>query len=111
MRKLLHLVYAIWKTGKPFDAKHYPWISRWASAWPIGRIKILIAFNTPPGALASQTSAKPPLPRRLINVKSRNLKAWWALWPTESPGRWRERHRQDKDKVLRMEFKTFVNAF
>ena len=26
MRKLLHLVYAIWKTGKPFDAKHYPWI-------------------------------------------------------------------------------------
>jgi transposase len=26
MRKLLHLVYAIWKTGKPFDPKHYPWI-------------------------------------------------------------------------------------
>jgi hypothetical protein len=40
-----------------------------------------------------------------------NLKAWWALWPKESPGRWRERHCQDKDKVLRMEFKTFVNAF
>jgi hypothetical protein len=40
-----------------------------------------------------------------------NLKAWWALWPQESPGRWRERHRHDKDKVLRMEFKTFVNAF
>jgi hypothetical protein len=40
-----------------------------------------------------------------------NLKAWWALWPKESLGRWRERHRQDKDKVLRMEFKTFVNAF
>jgi transposase len=26
MRKLLHLVFAVWKTGKPFDAKHYPWI-------------------------------------------------------------------------------------
>jgi transposase len=25
MRKLLHLVFAIWKTGKPFDALHYPW--------------------------------------------------------------------------------------
>jgi transposase len=25
MRKLLHLVWAIWKTGKPFDAAHYPW--------------------------------------------------------------------------------------
>ena len=26
MRKLLHLVFAVWKTGQPFDAKHYPWI-------------------------------------------------------------------------------------
>jgi hypothetical protein len=40
-----------------------------------------------------------------------NLKAWWALWPTERPGRWAERQRQEKDTVLRMEFKTFVNAF
>ena len=40
-----------------------------------------------------------------------NLKAWWALWPTEKPGRWAERQRQEKDTVLRMEFRTFVNAF
>jgi transposase len=25
MRKLLHLVHAIWKTGRPFDPNHYPW--------------------------------------------------------------------------------------
>jgi len=25
MRKLLHLVFAIWRTGKPFDPNHYPW--------------------------------------------------------------------------------------
>ena len=25
MRKLLHLVFAVWKTGKPFDPQHYPW--------------------------------------------------------------------------------------
>jgi len=25
MRKLLHLTFAIWKTGKPFDPQHYPW--------------------------------------------------------------------------------------
>src|SRR5262249_53260471 len=25
MRKLLHLVYAVWKTDRPFDAGHYPW--------------------------------------------------------------------------------------
>ncbi len=25
MRKLLHLVFAVWKSNRPFDAKHYPW--------------------------------------------------------------------------------------
>jgi hypothetical protein len=25
MRKLLHLAFAVWKTGKPFDPKHHPW--------------------------------------------------------------------------------------
>jgi hypothetical protein len=25
MRKLLHLVYAVWKTNRPFDEKHFPW--------------------------------------------------------------------------------------
>jgi transposase len=25
MRKLLHLVFAVWKTNRPFDDKHYPW--------------------------------------------------------------------------------------
>ena len=40
-----------------------------------------------------------------------NLKAWWALWPTATPGRWHERHCQEKETVLGMEFKTFLNAF
>jgi hypothetical protein len=40
-----------------------------------------------------------------------NLKAWWALWLPETPGRWQERHRQDKHWVLKLEFKRFVNAF
>jgi transposase len=25
MHKLLHLVFALWKTNRPFDAKHFPW--------------------------------------------------------------------------------------
>jgi transposase len=25
MRKLLHLVFAVWKSNRPFDEKHYPW--------------------------------------------------------------------------------------
>jgi len=39
------------------------------------------------------------------------LKAWWALLLPESPGRWQEQHRAEKRRVLRMEFKSFVNAF
>jgi hypothetical protein len=39
-----------------------------------------------------------------------NLKAWWALWLPED-GRWKEKHRTQKQEVLRMEFKTFLNAF
>src|SRR5262249_15077495 len=25
MRKLLHLVFAVWKSGRPFNPDHYPW--------------------------------------------------------------------------------------
>src|SRR4051812_16835396 len=25
MRKLLHLAFAVWKSGRPFDPGHYPW--------------------------------------------------------------------------------------
>jgi DDE family transposase len=39
-----------------------------------------------------------------------NLKAWLALQLPEQPGRWAERHREEKQRVLTMEFKTFVNA-
>ncbi len=40
-----------------------------------------------------------------------NLKAWWALTLPERPGRWQAKHQADKRWVLRLEFKTFVNAF
>jgi hypothetical protein len=39
-----------------------------------------------------------------------NLKAWWALWLPEQT-RWQEKHQEEKRRVLRMEFRTFVNAF
>ena len=39
-----------------------------------------------------------------------NLKAWWALCLPQR-GRWREKHQAEKHRVLRMEFRTFVNAF
>ena len=40
-----------------------------------------------------------------------NLKAWWALILPVAPGRWRERHQEEKQWLLRLEFKTFVQAF
>jgi Transposase DDE domain group 1 len=40
-----------------------------------------------------------------------NLKAWWALTLPEKPGRWHDKHQAEKRWVLRLEFKTFVNAF
>ena len=39
-----------------------------------------------------------------------NLKSWWALWLPED-GRWAKEHQAQKQEVLRMEFKTFLNAF
>ena len=40
-----------------------------------------------------------------------NLKAWWALMLPEPPGRWQEKHSREKQWVLKMEFKTFLNTF
>ena len=39
-----------------------------------------------------------------------NLKAWLALSVAVAPGRWRRRHEQQKQQLLRMEFKGFCNA-
>ncbi len=40
-----------------------------------------------------------------------NLKAWWALTLPDPPGRWQQRQRQQKQWVLKLEFRTFLNAF
>ena len=40
-----------------------------------------------------------------------SLKAWWALCLPEGPGRWQSKHRAEKQWVLGLEFKAFVNAF
>jgi hypothetical protein len=40
-----------------------------------------------------------------------NLKAWFALALPESPGRWQERHHQEKCWVLGLEFRSFMNTF
>jgi hypothetical protein len=47
----------------------------------------------------------------LMTALGWNLKAWCALMLPETPGRWQEKHHADKQRVLKMEFKTFLNAF
>jgi hypothetical protein len=39
-----------------------------------------------------------------------NLKAWLALRVPVKNGRWHERHQEQQTKLLRMEFRTFVNS-
>jgi len=50
MRKLLHLVFALWTSGKPFDPKHHPWENA--------------ADQTPPVAAdpSKSTTAEEPTP-------------------------------------------------
>ena len=40
-----------------------------------------------------------------------NLKAWLALWLPEQPGRWCEQHKAQKQRLLKLEFRTFVNGW
>jgi hypothetical protein len=40
-----------------------------------------------------------------------NLKAWWALMLPAVPSRWYEKHQAEKQWALKLEFKTFLNAF
>jgi hypothetical protein len=47
----------------------------------------------------------------LMTALAWNLKAWWALTLPETPGRWQEQHRAQKQWALKLEFKTFLNAF
>ena len=39
-----------------------------------------------------------------------NLKAWFALWLPEER-RWQQKHHAEKQRILQMEFRTFLNAF
>ena len=47
----------------------------------------------------------------LMTALAWNLKAWWGAVVANPPGRWQERHQEEKERVLRLEFKSFVNAF
>ena len=60
MRKLLHLVFAIWKSGKPFEAAHYPWSApaHVTDSNPQVSIEDGVSGKSPPGA--SQAAGHTP---------------------------------------------------
>jgi hypothetical protein len=47
----------------------------------------------------------------LMTALAWNLKAWSALMLPALPGRWHEKHQAEKQWALKLEFKTFLNAF
>ena len=47
----------------------------------------------------------------LMTALAWNLKAWWALMLPEAPGRWQHKHHAEKQWALKLEFRTFLNAF
>jgi hypothetical protein len=61
------------------------------------------AFRAPVDSLVSNGAYM------VMTALAWNLKAWTALWLPEH-GRWAEKHRGEKQKLLRMEFRTFVNV-
>jgi transposase len=57
MRKLLHLVFAVWKTNRPFDENHFPWDNPGDSQ----------SSTTPP--LAADASATPAADEKAVGHK------------------------------------------
>jgi hypothetical protein len=47
----------------------------------------------------------------LMTALAWNLKAWWALMLPAMPGVWHEKHQAENQWALKLEFKTFLNAF
>ncbi len=62
------------------------------------------ALAAPVGALASNAAWM------VMTALAWTLKAWWALLLPVSD-RWQKAHAEEKERVLRLEFKAFVNAF
>jgi transposase len=57
MRKLLHLVYAVWKTNRPFDPHHHPWEG--SSAESPALKKVAKSLKAEPAAETEVNSATP----------------------------------------------------
>ena len=69
----------------------------------LAQLKAVRALHAPVDNLASNEAYM------LMTALAWNLKAWLALRLPVKKGRWHERHQEQQKKLLRMEFRTFVN--
>jgi transposase len=78
MRKLLHLVFAIWKTGKPFDPTHYPWAT---SAHVADRAEATLEDSSPFEGAEGQTAGH----KRADQPARKVVTAAWTDTVAENP--------------------------
>jgi hypothetical protein len=71
----------------------------------MAQLKSLRALHAPVDNLESNEAYM------LMTSLGWNLKAWLALSLPETPGRWQADHRRQKNELLAMEFRTFVNRW
>ncbi len=81
MRKLLHLAFAVWKTGRPFDPQHYPWATP-NNKKTAGHIQN--SSSESQVVTAVNTSIKPELPEcNIASNTSTPLRAADTIVPAE----------------------------
>jgi transposase len=65
MRKLLHLAFAVWKTGKPFNPQHFPWGKQSAGAanmdTPMSPEEQAARLNSPAQPVGKEVTAACPV--------------------------------------------------
>jgi transposase len=68
MRKLLHLVFALWKTDRPFDEHHYPWepVASQSADAPASAAPATVAQSEPPAAKNKAVGHKREAPARKV---------------------------------------------
>ena len=69
----------------------------------LAQLKAVRALHAPVDNLTSNEAYM------LMTALAWNLKAWLALRLPVQKGRWQQRHQEQQKKLLRMEFRTFVN--
>jgi transposase len=79
MRKLLHLVFAVWKTDRPFDAKHFPWDG------PDDTHASPITLREPDASAAPPANGKAVGHKRDVPAKEVVTTATSTVGPTSAP--------------------------